>query len=104
MKITIRAILIVAVFAIGAYCGKLFFGRGSDVPAPLPTYFNQSATPGDSVGIGAGTIIGKTIEVKPGQSIQEAVGQAASGDLIRIYPGTYNETVYIDKDNISIQG
>ncbi|MEJ1242271.1 parallel beta-helix domain-containing protein [Chryseolinea sp. T2] len=104
MKIAIRAILIVAVFAIGAYCGKLFFGRGSDIPAPVPTYFSQSATSGDSVGVGAGTITGKTIEVKKGQSIQEAVGKAVSGDLIRIYPGVYNETVYIDKDNISLQG
>lgn len=104
MKIVYRVILTIGVFAVGAYCGKLFFSKGSDIPAPAPTYFTQSAAQGDSVGIGAGTITGKTIEVRRGQSIQDAVGKAVSGDLIRIYPGIYNETVYIDKDNISLQG
>ena len=42
--------------------------------------------------------------MKSGNSIQEAVGEANPGDLIRIYPGVYHETVYIDKDNISLQG
>ncbi|HOX83166.1 MAG TPA: parallel beta-helix domain-containing protein [Chryseolinea sp.] len=104
MKIFKRVLLTVVILAAGIYCGKLIFGRGSDIPAPMPTYFSQSTEPGDSVGIGAGTITGKIIEVKKGNSIQEAVGKASPGDLIRIYPGVYNETVYIDKDNISIQG
>ncbi|AYB35124.1 parallel beta-helix domain-containing protein [Chryseolinea soli] len=104
MKTAKRVLLVVAIFAIGIYCGKLFFGRGSDIPAPVPAYFSQSAQPGDSVGIGAGTVTGKIIEVKNGNSIQEAVGEANPGDLIRIYPGVYHETVYIDKDNISLQG
>jgi parallel beta-helix repeat protein len=104
MRIALRAVVVVAIFAIGIYVGKLIFRQGSTVPAPAPTYFNQSAAQGDSIGVGAGTITGKTIDVKPGKSIQEAVGMAASGDLIRIYPGVYNETVYIDKDNISLQG
>src|SRR6478752_197872 len=104
MRIALRAVVVVAIFAIGIYVGKLIFRQGSTVPAPAPTYFNQSAAQGDSIGVGAGTITGKTIDVKPGKSIQEAVGMAASGDIIRIYPGVYNETVYIDKDNISLQG
>ncbi len=104
MKIVKRAILAVAILAIGIYCGKLIFGRGSDIPAPMPTYFNQSSQPGDSIGIGAGTVTGKIIEVRKGNSIQEAVGKASAGDLIRIFLGVYNETVYIDKDNISLQG
>jgi parallel beta-helix repeat protein len=103
MKVFKKLILFVLLFAAGIYAGKLFFGRSSDVPVPAPTYF-QSESSGDSTGIGAGTITGKTINVKPGESIQEAVGDAKPGDLIRIYPGVYNETVYIDKDNISLQG
>ncbi len=47
---------------------------------------------------------GKIIEVKDGTSIQKAVKTANSGDLIRVFPGTYSENVYIDKDDISLQG
>jgi len=90
------------IFLAGVYGGKLFFGHNT-LSAPAPTYF-QSEVSGDSTGMGAGTVTGKTINVKPGESIQEAVGDANPGDLIRVYPGVYNETVYIDKDNISLQG
>jgi len=69
----------------------------------MPTYFSQSEQSGDSTGMAAGTVTGKVIDVK-GTSIQEAVGKATPGDLIRIFPGVYHETVYIDKDNISLQG
>ena len=48
--------------------------------------------------------MGKTIEVKNGQLIQEAVAKAQPGDVIMVYPGTYKETVYIDKDNIRLFG
>ncbi|GAA5315616.1 MAG: hypothetical protein AseanaTS_08210 [Candidatus Pelagadaptatus aseana] len=47
---------------------------------------------------------GKTIAVKPGDSIQEAVKSAQPGDTIQVFPGSYHETVYVDKDNISIIG
>jgi parallel beta-helix repeat protein len=95
--------VVIVIFAIGLICGKFYFGRTSSVPAPIPTYFNSTSQT-DSTGIGAGVVTGKIVDVKVGSSIQEAVGKAKSGDLIRIYPGTYNETVYIDKDNISLQG
>lgn len=95
--------MVAVFFVFGAYVGKLIFGRSNDVPAPAPTYF-QSGASSDSSGIGAGTITGKIINVTAGQSIQDAVGKAQPGDLIRIYPGVYNETVYIDKDNITLQG
>ncbi len=104
MKMIKRIVIALVIFAAGLYGGKFFFGRKSDIPAPVPTYFSQSAQSGDSTGIGAGTITGKVHEVRKGQSIQDAVGEAKPGDLIRIFPGTYNESVYIDKDNISIQG
>jgi parallel beta-helix repeat protein len=47
---------------------------------------------------------GKVWEVKDGDSIQAAVKKASPGDIIRVYPGEYKETVYIDKDNIIMQG
>ncbi len=47
---------------------------------------------------------GEVIIVKDGESIQEAVKAAKPGALIKVMPGTYKETVYIDKDNITLSG
>ena len=44
------------------------------------------------------------IEVSEGERIQDAVNQAAPGDEIRVYPGLYSETVYVDKDDITLRG
>jgi parallel beta-helix repeat protein len=46
----------------------------------------------------------KVHEVKKGQSIQAAVKKASKGDTIKVYPGVYKETVYIDKDDITLSG
>lgn len=51
---------------------------------------------------GAPTAI--TIRVSPGGSIQEAVKAAKPGTTIEIMPGTYSETIYIDKDSIRLVG
>ena len=45
-----------------------------------------------------------TWEVREGESIQAAVKQAADGDTILVYPGVYSETVYVDKDDITLKG
>src|SRR5699024_9860998 len=42
--------------------------------------------------------------VEDGESIMQAVQRAQPGDTIQVMPGTYYETVYIDKDDISIIG
>ena len=47
---------------------------------------------------------GEVIIVKDGESIQEAVAKAEPGAVIKVMPGTYKETVYIDKDNITLSG
>jgi parallel beta-helix repeat protein len=44
------------------------------------------------------------VVVKDGESIQEAVQAAAPGTTIQVMPGTYSETVYIDKDGIRLIG
>jgi len=44
------------------------------------------------------------VTVEDGQSIQAAVVAAEPGTTIRVMPGTYNETVYIDKDGIRLIG
>ena len=45
-----------------------------------------------------------TIEVREGGRIQDAVNRAAPGDEILVYPGLYSETVYVDKDDITLRG
>ncbi len=45
-----------------------------------------------------------TLTVAEGESIRAAVVRAQPGDTIRVLPGTYRETVFIDKDNIHLQG
>jgi parallel beta-helix repeat protein len=47
---------------------------------------------------------GEVIIVKDGESIQDAVVKASPGAVIKVMPGTYKETVYIDKDNITLSG
>jgi len=96
----------IVLFIAGVYLGKSFFGSsGSEVTiAPPPSYFQQDDIgDGDDLS-GASEFSGDIHEVKNGGSIQAAVGKAKPGDLIRVYPGTYHETVYIDKDNITFQG
>ena len=44
------------------------------------------------------------IEVREGDRIQDAVNRAAPGDEILVYPGLYSETVYVDKDDITMRG
>lgn len=46
----------------------------------------------------------KNITVKDGDTIQAAIKKAVPGDTILVYPGTYKESVYIDKDNITLRG
>jgi parallel beta-helix repeat protein len=47
---------------------------------------------------------GRVITVENGGSIQSAVLAAQPGDTIRVRPGTYHETVYVDKDGIALTG
>lgn len=42
--------------------------------------------------------------VRPGQSIQKAVDAARPGDTVVVQPGTYRETVLIDKAGLTLRG
>ena len=44
------------------------------------------------------------VVVKDGESIQAAVKSAPKGTIVRVMPGNYHETVYVDKDDIRIIG
>jgi parallel beta-helix repeat protein len=52
----------------------------------------------------ASTASAEVLTVTNGQSIQSAINRARPGDTIRIEPGLYKETVYVDKDNLRISG
>ncbi len=45
-----------------------------------------------------------TLEVRDGESIQDAIKKAQPGHTVLVYPGTYVEAIYIDKDSITLRG
>lgn len=94
------------VIGLGIFLGKTFFNdTESTVPIPSTIKYRYTNSSGESSNKSVeSTFEGKIIEVKKGGSIQKAVEKAQAGDLIRVFPGTYNENIYIDKDDISIQG
>jgi Right handed beta helix region len=52
----------------------------------------------------AGSAAADVIKVSSGESIQAAVDQASPGDTIKVAPGTYQETVVIKTDGITVKG
>jgi parallel beta-helix repeat protein len=64
----------------------------------------RAATSSGTIKSVAGPAPTNVVIVKDGESIQAAVKAAPPGTIIRVLPGTYHETVYIDKDDIRIIG
>ena len=106
-------ILILAAFAVG-----LFIGKGKGGPAPVITAGSGGATygggfsaqdnsftlSGNSKSVAGPPMTDIVVVVNDGESIQEAVENAEPGTTIQVMPGTYKETVYIDKDGIRLVG
>ena len=103
LKLTVAIIIL----AVGIFLGKAIFASPKSATVPMPSTLKYR-----NVGLSIDTtrvensqdFTGQIIEVNDGSSIQEAVKAANPGDLIRVYPGTYSENVYIDKNDISLQG
>jgi len=113
MKLWLRNILVFSlIFAAGLFYGGFFKEDIKPVVGDVNRYQQTTTAETKSAGeIGLEKLRnqkymsnGATIEVKDGEVIQEAVNRAKPGDTILVHPGTYKETVYIDKDNISILG
>lgn len=108
MKSTLLKIIVaILLLAVGVFLGKIFFSSSGTATVPMPStlkYRNIGLSSDSTQVTQKENFEGKIIEVKKGNSIQEAVKAANPGDLIRVFPGTYSENVYIDKDNISLQG
>ena len=97
-------LLAVLLLIVGVMMGTFFFGESEStvMPSPNKLYTNSGES---NTSLREEKVFNGTIhEVKDGELIMEAVKKATSGDLIRVYPGLYKETVYVDKDDIHFQG
>lgn len=107
MKKLIGAAALVAVaFAGGNYFGKTRSAPVLDAAAPGESYqggFRVTESFGANR-VAVPSVEGDVIVVEDGDSIQDAVNRAKPGDTIRVMPGSYVETVYIDKDSIRLIG
>ena len=109
-----KIIILLVVFA--AFAGGIYFGKNGSPPAVIVdssggTSFKGGYNPesdqnldGSSAGNADEARVGQTIQVNEGELIQDAVKRALPGDTIRVLPGTYSETVYVDKDDIRLIG
>ena len=109
-KKTLTSLLIVA--ALAAAAGFLYARRtvvqgpataARSAAAELATAHRPAGSRAQA-SLGAGHTTGNVVSVRPGDSIQEAVARARPGDTIQVLPGTYRETVYIDKDDVALVG
>ena len=103
-KKLVSIVFAIALIAVGIYIGKQV---GSDnrgtVVGDGSRYESGSDVSSLLQSVGAsGT--GVVHEVRDGDSIQAAVSAASPGDVIKVFPGTYVESVYIDKDDILLSG
>ncbi len=94
----------ILILALGMAGGKFILGNSYAPPPPPVQYVNAEGGSGGVIPSFFESETGTIFEVKDGESIQQAVTNANPGDMIRVFPGTYKETVYIDKDRITLQG
>jgi parallel beta-helix repeat protein len=104
-KRLIQIIVAIALVVAGVIVGmKLAGDNRATVVGDVSRYSSASSGGGSLTASVGGSGTGAVHEVRDGASIQAAVAAAQSGDIIKINPGTYSETVYIDKDDIIISG
>ncbi len=97
--------------------GGYYVGKSAQKPATVIKVDSQpkaafTSTGAEEVAKASGATVrslvtptsGELIVVRDGESIQDAVVAASPGAVIKVMPGTYKETVYIDKDNITLSG
>jgi len=108
----ISALLVIGAFAGGAYYGGQNSSSvitSSQGGASYSGGYDKSADQQNVNSAIKSAVIkreveGKVHKVNDGQSIMAAVQLAQPGDTIQVMPGSYHETVYIDKDDIRIIG
>ncbi|MDF2179012.1 right-handed parallel beta-helix repeat-containing protein [Aliiglaciecola sp. CAU 1673] len=105
--VMLSVLLIIAAFFAGRFWSgpssvTITDSRGGASYAGGVSADEGSKTEGTRQVVPAGS--GKVLEVREGERIMDMVKAAEPGDTIRVYPGTYSETVYIDKDGIRLVG
>ena len=109
-KKTLLSAVLLAVLAAGA--GYLYARRTVIATAGAPVESTAASLAAARGKAGArpgylpeaGKATGHVWVVKPDESIQAVVAKAEPGDTIQVLPGTYHQTVYIDKDDIALVG
>jgi cytochrome c peroxidase len=72
--------------------------------SPLTKGGEGAGVGGFRVNRGGSTSSARVVEVRPGESIQEAVDKAGRNGVVRIYPGTYHENVLVIHHGVTIEG
>ena len=109
-KIFLGLLVVALVFGAGMFYGRLskrdMVISSSTAGASYSGGFKSdgAAQPAGGIRSVAGPTPTNVVVVKDGQSILAAVKAAPKGTIIRVMPGTYHETVYVDKDDIRIIG
>jgi parallel beta-helix repeat protein len=111
-----KGTVIAIVVGLAAFAGGMLIG-GDDDNVPVMTDSRAGASyvapvqdngelvlSGSSKNVAGSSEGFETVVVEEGQSIQAAVTAANPGTIIQVMPGTYHETVYIDKDDIRLIG
>lgn len=117
-----KAWILVVVAAVAAFGAGMYFGRSTKTDVVVTagsggaSYGGGFEAEGEAAAaVAAATATGaiksvagpptdRFVVVRDGESIQAAVRAAEPGTTIRVMPGTYRETVYVDKDGIRIVG
>jgi parallel beta-helix repeat protein len=111
----LKKLVLTLLSAAAIFGGGMYFGRVSKHDMVISSSTAGASYSGGFKSDGATgapsairTVAGPTpthvVMVKEGQSIQAAIKAAPKGTVIRVMPGTYHETVYVDKDDIRIIG
>ncbi|MEM9254575.1 MAG: parallel beta-helix domain-containing protein [Pseudomonadota bacterium] len=109
----VTVVLISVAFGAGLLMGKHSDGEPPTITSSSsgPSYAegfvaedNEITLAGSGKSVAGPPMTETVVVVKDGESIQDAVTKAAPGTTIQVMPGTYHETVYIDKDGIRLIG
>jgi len=109
-KIFLGLLAAALVFGAGAYIGRsskhdMVISSSTAGASYSGGFKTDGATrPEGAIRSVAGPTPTNMVVVKDGESIQAAIKAAPKGTVVRVMPGTYHETVYIDKDDIRIIG
>ncbi|WP_438862424.1 parallel beta-helix domain-containing protein [Neptunicella sp.] len=107
--------IVVTLLLAGAFVGGMYLGQ-SRSPATTITDSSKNVSyqggydknadqqTSSKSAVKQRDVAGETLVVNEGDKIMDAVIAAKPGDTVQIMPGTYHETVFIDKDDIRIIG